>query len=130
MQGAITTLTKGLGTHLIERGIRVNAIAPGPVWTPLIQQSYPKDKVLSGLIADASSRCLGYFGCEAIALSCAYILVQSMQYRYLALQRFVSCKLQRLLRWRGHVMCKQTLCIPGILHLSIKSVLVLLGMSS
>lgn len=44
-KGAITTFTKGLATHLIERGIRVNAIAPGPIWTPLIQQSYPKEKV-------------------------------------------------------------------------------------
>lgn len=45
VQGAITTFTKGLATHLIERGIRVNAIAPGPIWTPLIQQSYPQEKV-------------------------------------------------------------------------------------
>ncbi|DBA83454.1 TPA: hypothetical protein ACH3X2_006390 [Trebouxia sp. C0005] len=44
-KGAITTFTKGLATHLIERGIRVNAIAPGPIWTPLIQQSYDKEKV-------------------------------------------------------------------------------------
>lgn len=45
MQGAMTTFTKGLGPHLISRGIRVNAIAPGPVWTPLIQQSYPPEQV-------------------------------------------------------------------------------------
>ena len=47
VQGAMTTFTKGLGPHLISRGIRVNAIAPGPVWTPLIQQSYPPDQVCS-----------------------------------------------------------------------------------
>ncbi len=47
VQGAITTFTKGLATHLIERGIRVNAIAPGPIWTPLIQQSYDKEKVMT-----------------------------------------------------------------------------------
>jgi len=46
LQGAMTTFTKGLGPHLITRGIRVNAIAPGPVWTPLIQQSYPPEQVL------------------------------------------------------------------------------------
>ncbi len=45
LQGAMTTFTKGLGPHLITRGIRVNAIAPGPVWTPLIQQSYPPEQV-------------------------------------------------------------------------------------
>ncbi len=34
-KGAIDTLTKTLAQNLIERGIRVNAVAPGPVWTPL-----------------------------------------------------------------------------------------------
>lgn len=34
-KGAITTLTKGLSEMLIARGIRVNAVAPGPIWTPL-----------------------------------------------------------------------------------------------
>ena len=43
-KGAIVTFTKGLGQHLIERGIRVNCVAPGPVWTPLIVQSFPAEK--------------------------------------------------------------------------------------
>ena len=30
--------------HLMGRGIRVNAVAPGPIWTPLIPASYPADK--------------------------------------------------------------------------------------
>ena len=34
-KGAIHAFTKSLATNLLERGIRVNAIAPGPVWTPL-----------------------------------------------------------------------------------------------
>jgi len=34
-KGAINAFTKTLAMDLIERGIRVNAIAPGPVWTPL-----------------------------------------------------------------------------------------------
>jgi len=34
-KGAITTFTKGLSGMLIEKGIRVNGVAPGPVWTPL-----------------------------------------------------------------------------------------------
>jgi hypothetical protein len=43
-KGAIHTFTKGLSQELINRGIRVNCVAPGPVWTPLIQVSFPKDK--------------------------------------------------------------------------------------
>lgn len=39
-KGAINALTKTLGMDLIKRGIRVNAVAPGPVWTPL----NPSDK--------------------------------------------------------------------------------------
>jgi NAD(P)-dependent dehydrogenase (short-subunit alcohol dehydrogenase family) len=38
-KGAIVTFTMGLAEILIERGIRVNAVAPGPVWTPLIPQT-------------------------------------------------------------------------------------------
>jgi NAD(P)-dependent dehydrogenase (short-subunit alcohol dehydrogenase family) len=43
-KGAIVTFTKGLAQHLIERGIRVNCVAPGPVWTPLIVQSFDAEK--------------------------------------------------------------------------------------
>jgi hypothetical protein len=38
-KGAIVTFTKGLSQDLIKQGIRVNAVAPGPVWTPLIPMS-------------------------------------------------------------------------------------------
>ncbi|MFF4982955.1 SDR family oxidoreductase [Streptomyces sp. NPDC001046] len=40
-KGAIVTFTQGLAQMLIERGIRVNAVAPGPVWTPLIPATMP-----------------------------------------------------------------------------------------
>ncbi|AEM84102.1 short-chain dehydrogenase/reductase SDR [Streptomyces violaceusniger Tu 4113] len=40
-KGAIATFTQGLAGDLAERGIRVNAVAPGPVWTPLIPATLP-----------------------------------------------------------------------------------------
>ena len=44
-KAAIVDFTKGLAKELAERGIRVNCVAPGPVWTPLIPQSFPPEKV-------------------------------------------------------------------------------------
>ncbi|HRI65575.1 MAG TPA: glucose 1-dehydrogenase [Polyangium sp.] len=44
-KGAVVTFTKCLAQELIKRGIRVNAVAPGPVWTPLIPQSFDSEKV-------------------------------------------------------------------------------------
>jgi NAD(P)-dependent dehydrogenase (short-subunit alcohol dehydrogenase family) len=44
-KGAIATFTKALSQEVIKQGIRVNAVAPGPVWTPLLPYSMPQDAV-------------------------------------------------------------------------------------
>ncbi|WP_189247099.1 SDR family oxidoreductase [Streptosporangium pseudovulgare] len=44
-KGAVNALTYSLAQVLVERRIRVNAVAPGPVWTPLIPATMPEEKV-------------------------------------------------------------------------------------
>jgi len=44
-KGAIHNFTAGLAQSLAEKGIRANAVAPGPVWTPLIPSTLPEDAV-------------------------------------------------------------------------------------
>lgn len=44
-KGAIVSFTRSLASNLVKRKIRVNAVAPGPVWTPLIASTFKPDKV-------------------------------------------------------------------------------------
>jgi len=44
-KGAIISFTRSLALSLIDKDIRVNAVAPGPIWTPLIVSTFPKEKV-------------------------------------------------------------------------------------
>ena len=46
-KGAVLALTYSLAQALEPRGIRVNCVAPGPVWTPLIPATFPEEKVES-----------------------------------------------------------------------------------
>ena len=44
-KGAITSFTRSLALNLSDQGIRVNAVAPGPIWTPLIPATFDKNTV-------------------------------------------------------------------------------------
>ena len=44
-KAAILSMTKSMAGLAVKRGVRVNAVAPGPVWTPLIPSTMPEEKV-------------------------------------------------------------------------------------
>ena len=44
-KGAIVAFTRSLSNNLVSKGIRVNAVAPGPIWTPLITATFPPKKI-------------------------------------------------------------------------------------
>lgn len=44
-KGAVVTFTRTMAMSLVDQGIRVNAVAPGPVWTPLNASTYPPEQV-------------------------------------------------------------------------------------
>lgn len=44
-KGAIVTFTRSMARSLVSKGIRVNAVAPGPIWTPLQPASQPADRI-------------------------------------------------------------------------------------
>jgi NAD(P)-dependent dehydrogenase (short-subunit alcohol dehydrogenase family) len=46
-KAAIANFTRGLASVVAERGVRVNSVAPGPIWTPLIPATMPEEKVSS-----------------------------------------------------------------------------------
>jgi NAD(P)-dependent dehydrogenase (short-subunit alcohol dehydrogenase family) len=77
-KGAIANFTAGLAQLLADRGIRVNAVAPGPIWTPLIPATMPPDKVESF----GKNTPLGRPG-QPAELAPAYVLLASDEASYM-----------------------------------------------
>ena len=76
-KGAIVTFTKALAQLTIEKGIRVNAVAPGPVWTPLISSTMPDDKVKNFGKTDPMER-----PAQPAELAPAYVFLASAESNY------------------------------------------------
>jgi len=76
-KAAIVNFTKGLAQELAPKGIRVNTVAPGPVWTPLIAATMPPDQV-GNFGADTP---LGRAG-QPAELAPAYVFLASQQSSY------------------------------------------------
>lgn len=77
-KGAISNFTTGLAEMLGPRGIRVNAVAPGPIWTPLIPSTMPPEKVQSF----GGDTALGRVG-QPAELAGAYVLLASDEGSYM-----------------------------------------------
>jgi NAD(P)-dependent dehydrogenase (short-subunit alcohol dehydrogenase family) len=77
-KGGIANFTAGLAGMLGDRGIRVNAVAPGPIWTPLIPATLPADKVESF----GSDTALGRVG-QPAELAGAFVLLASDEGSYM-----------------------------------------------
>ncbi len=77
-KGAISNFTAGLAQMLGNKGIRVNAVAPGPIWTPLIPSTMPAEKVKTF----GQQTPLGRVG-QPAELAGAYVLLASNEGSYM-----------------------------------------------
>ena len=77
-KAGIVNFTRGLAQMVAEQGIRVNAVAPGPIWTPLIPATMPEDKVESF----GTQTPLGRVG-QPAELAPAYVFLASQEASYI-----------------------------------------------
>lgn len=78
-KGAIVSFTRSLASNLVKKGIRVNAVAPGPIWTPLIASSFSPAKVA----AHGSQSPMGRAG-EPAEVAPAYLFLASDDASYVS----------------------------------------------
>jgi NAD(P)-dependent dehydrogenase (short-subunit alcohol dehydrogenase family) len=78
-KGAILTFTKALSQALIKQGIRVNAVAPGPVWTPLIVSATPEGQVKQFGQSAPEGR-----AAQPVELASAYVFLASQESSYIS----------------------------------------------
>jgi NAD(P)-dependent dehydrogenase (short-subunit alcohol dehydrogenase family) len=77
-KGAVSNFTAGLAEMLADKGIRVNAVAPGPIWTPLIPSTMPPEKSASF----GKQTLIGRAG-QPAELAGAYVLLASEEGSYM-----------------------------------------------
>ncbi|HYE00932.1 MAG TPA: SDR family oxidoreductase [Alphaproteobacteria bacterium] len=78
-KGAIVAFTRSLSQSLIERGIRVNGVAPGPIWTPLIPATFDAEKTAE----HGASSTMGRAGQPSEVAPC-YVFLASTDSSYIA----------------------------------------------
>lgn len=77
-KGAIVAFTRSLALSLVQRGIRVNAVAPGPIWTPLIPSSFSAEDVKT-FGTDTPMKRAG----QPVELAPAYLFLASQDSTYI-----------------------------------------------
>lgn len=77
-KGAIVSFTRSLSAGLVDKGIRVNAVAPGPVWTPLIVSSFE-----GGHVSTFGTDCPMKRPAQPAELSPAYVFLASEDASYI-----------------------------------------------
>lgn len=72
-KGAIVAFTRSLSQNIVDKGIRVNAVAPGPIWTPLIPASFSAERIATKFGKDVPMKRAG----QPFELAPAYVYLAS-----------------------------------------------------